>query len=432
MKFEEFSVNRKTLDAIGALGYETPTPIQEKIIPIALSGNDVVGQSCTGSGKTAAFSIPIAERITEGNGLKVLVLAPTRELCIQIAKDVENMTRNRGLKVVPVYGGQFINIQLRKVGRADIIIATPGRLLDHIRRKSIALDSIELLVLDEADRMLDMGFIDDIRTIITATPKGRQTMLFSATIAKPILQLSKKYMKNPEYVEIPREVDNPNIDEVFIQISEDEKFQLLMFLLDTEAPQSAMIFCNTKILTDTLAENLNRQGYDAIAIHGDLKQARREVVIQKFYQKKVTILCATDVASRGLDVSDVSHIINYDVPQDPEDYVHRIGRTARMGKKGTAVVLLSPSGHRAMRGVEEVHGHIDFTEVDGFDPEMYASLDKKLRSSRDRMRSNRNGGRQGFSKGGRGFGGRPQERGGRRPGARTAVSPKRKPQGNRF
>lgn len=431
MKFEEFSFNKKTLDAIGALGYETPTPIQEKIIPIALSGNDVVGQSCTGSGKTAAFSIPIAERISEGKGLKVLVLAPTRELCIQIAKDVENMTRNRGLKVVPVYGGQFINIQLRKVGRADIIIATPGRLLDHIRRKSIALGGIELLVLDEADRMLDMGFIDDIRTIITATPTGRQTMLFSATIAKPILQLSKKYMRNPEYVEIPREVDNPNIDEVFIQISEDEKFQLLMFLLDTEAPQSAMIFCNTKILTDTLAENLNRQGYDAMAIHGDLKQARREVVIQKFYQKKVTILCATDVASRGLDVSDVSHIINYDVPQDPEDYVHRIGRTARMGKKGTAVVLLSPSGHRAMRGVEEVHGHIDFTEVDGFDPEMYASLDKKLRS-RDRMQSNRNRGRQGFSKGGRGFGGRPQESGGRRPGARTAVAPKRKPQGKRF
>ncbi len=407
MKFEEFPFDKKTLDAIGALGYETLTPIQEKVIPIALSGSDVVGQSCTGSGKTAAFSIPIAERMTAGKGLKVLVLAPTRELCIQITKDMKDMTKNRGMKVVPVYGGQSIDVQLKKVGRADIIIATPGRLLDHLRRGSISLKDIEILVIDEADRMLNMGFIDDIRKIIRATPEDRQTMLFSATIPRPILQLSRKYMRNPKCVEIPKEVDNPDIEEIFIQIREDEKFKMLMFLLDSEVPTSAIIFCNTKTLTDTLAENLKCQGYDAMAIHGDMRQAKRERVIKKFYQKKLTLLCATDVASRGLDISDVSHIINYDVPLDPENYVHRIGRTARIGKKGNAITLLSPSGHQAMRGLSVVRRHVEFTEVEGFNPEMYAPLDPKLHSKGGiRPNKKRGRGRRKFSKGRRNFRGK--------------------------
>lgn len=428
MKFEEFSLNKKTLDAIDALGYTTPTPIQEKVIPIALSGNDVVGQSCTGSGKTAAFSIPIAQRITAGYGLRALVLAPTRELCIQITKGVEDMTQNRRLKVVPVYGGQSIDIQLKKVGSADVIIATPGRLLDHLRRKSISLKDIQIFVLDEADRMLNMGFIEDIRKIIRATPMDRQTMLFSATIPRPILQLSSKYMKNPECIEIPKEVDNPDIEEVFIQISEGQKFQLLMFLLDREVPKSAMIFCNTKTLTDTLAENLKLQGYDALAIHGDMKQTKRERVIQKFYQKKLTFLCATDVASRGLDISDVSHIINYDVPLDPENYVHRIGRTARIGKKGNAITLLSPSGYQAMRGVSQVHGHVEFTKVEGFDPGMYAPLDSKLHS-KGRIRPNKKGGKRRFSRGRKSFRGKPQQRGRHRSDSKPAFSSKRKPRG---
>jgi ATP-dependent RNA helicase DeaD len=394
MRFEEFSLRRETLEAIYALGYECPTPIQEKVLPIALSGRDVVGQSCTGSGKTAAFSIPIAEQIQRGTGLRVLILAPTRELCLQITRDLGDMTRNRGLKVVPVYGGQSIEVQLRKVGEADVIVATPGRLLDHLQRGTVRLDRIEILVLDEADRMLDIGFIDDIRRILRATPEERQTLLFSATIPGPILQLSRKYMKDPVHVAISTEVDRPDIEEVFILVEEAEKFQMLMYLLDTEVPSSAMIFSNTKRLTDTLAENLKAQAYDAQAIHGDMKQASRERVIQSFYQKKLTLLCATDVASRGLDISDVSHIINYDIPEDPEDYIHRIGRTARIGKKGKAITLLSPSGYQAMRNLEEIRGGVEFVEVRGFNPEAYAPMDPRLRSN-GRIRSNKKkGGRR--------------------------------------
>jgi ATP-dependent RNA helicase DeaD len=412
MKFEDFSLSKKTLEAINALGYKAPTPVQEQVIPIALSGKDVLGQSCTGSGKTAAFSIPFAERVVPGEGLQALVLAPTRELCLQITRDVEDMTRNRGLKVVSVYGGQSIEIQLKKVGKANIIIATPGRLLDHLRRKSINLRGIKTLVLDEADRMLDMGFIDDIRRIIRATPLERQTMLFSATIPGPIHRLSNKYMNDPELVEITHEMDKPDIDEVFHQVEEEEKFQHLMYVLDQEVPESAMIFCNTKTLTDTLAENLKLQGYEARAIHGDLKQSKRERVIQGFYKKKFPILVATDVASRGLDIDDISHIINYDVPQDAEDYTHRIGRTARMGKKGKAITLLSPSGHQDMRNFEKFYGYVEFTEIEGFNPEMYAPLNPKLRS-KDRIRTGKKKGRGRPPRGRGGFRGRPR-RGGRR------------------
>ncbi len=419
MKFEEFNLSKRTLDAIDALGYTTPTPIQEEVLPLALSGKDIVGHSCTGSGKTVAFSIPIAERVNAGNGIKVLVIAPTRELCLQITKDIRDISQNHRLKVVPVYGGQPINVQLKKIGRADVIVATPGRLLDHLRRRSINLRQVALLVLDEADRMLDMGFIDDIRKIINATPRYRQTMVFGATIPKAILQLSRKYMNSPEYVEISQEVDKPNIEEFFIQVREDEKFQMLRHLLDTEAPQSAMIFCNTRKLTDTIAENLKYPGLNAMAIHGDMKQAKRERVIESFYEKEFNLLCATDVASRGLDISDVSHVINYDVPMDPEDYTHRIGRTARMGKKGRAVTLLSPSGHRDLRKLEKALGSIEFTEVRGFNPKTYAPLNPRLRSKDYIQQNKKNGdrrykknGRQRFSAGGNG--GKPRRSGRRR------------------
>jgi len=394
MRFEDFNLDKRLLDAIGALGYEAPTRIQEQVIPIALSGKDVVGQSCTGSGKTVAFSIPIAERVKAGDGLKALVVAPTRELCLQITKDIRAITRNHGLKVVPVYGGQPIKVQLNKVGRADVVVATPGRLLDHLGRRSISLRQIKILVLDEVDRMLNMGFIDDIRKIIGATPEDRQTMVFGATIPRPILQLSRSYMKDPEYVEIPKEVDSPDVDEVFIQVREEEKFQLLTYLLDTEAPRSAMIFCNTRRLTDTLAENLKGPGFNAMAIHGDMKQTKRERVIASFHQKKLNLLCATDVASRGLDISNVSHVINYEVPIDPEDYTHRIGRTARMGKNGRAVTLLSPSGHKDMRNLETALESVEFTKVEGFNPGMYTPLNPRLRG-RDRIRPNKKkGGRR--------------------------------------
>jgi len=419
MKFEEFNLSKRTLDAIDALGYESPTPIQEAVLPLALSGKDIVGHSCTGSGKTVAFSIPIAERVDTGKGLKVLVIAPTRELCIQITKDIRDISHNHRLRVVPVYGGQPINVQLKKLGRADVIVATPGRLLDHIRRRSINLGKIELLILDEADRMLDMGFIDDIRIIIRATPRYRQTMVFGATIPNIILQLSRKYMNSPEYVKISTEVNKPNIEEFFLQVPDGEKFQLLRYLLDTEEPQSAMIFCNTRRLTDTVAENLRSPGLGAMAIHGDMKQSKRERVIESFYKKEFNILCATDVASRGLDISDVTHVINYDVPMDPEDYTHRIGRTARMGKKGRAVTLLSPSGHKDLRNLEKALGPIEFAEVTGFNPRAYAPLNLRLRSKDYIQRNKRNGGRR-YKKNGRqrfspgGNGGNPRRSGRRR------------------
>jgi ATP-dependent RNA helicase DeaD len=408
MKFSEFNLDRRTLDAIYALGFKEPTSIQEEVLPLALSGRDVVGQSCTGSGKTAAFSIPMIERIKVGGGsLKGLIVAPTRELCLQITKDIRALSRNNGLKVVPVYGGQSINIQLRHVGRADVIVATPGRLLDHLRRRSISLRQVEVLVLDEADRMLNMGFIDDIRKIINSTPTDRQTMLFSATIPPPIRQLSRQYMKAPEYVEISTELETPDIDEYFVQVGDKQKFQMLSFILATEEPQSVMIFCNTRRFTDIIAANLKKKvGYDAMGIHGDMKQSRRERVIKSFYRKEFKILCATDVASRGLDISDVSHVINYDVPIDPEDYTHRIGRTARMGKKGRAITLLSPSGHKDMRNLEKMLGPIEFADVEGFNPESYATLDPRLATKNRVPRPNRRRGKRRFS---------PVDRRGRRP-----------------
>ncbi len=412
MKFSEFNLDVKTLDAVDALGFKEPTSIQEKVLPLALSGRDVVGQSCTGSGKTAAFGIPIIERINGSGGLKGLIVAPTRELCLQITKDIRALSRNNGLKVVPIYGGQPINVQLRHVGSANVIVATPGRLLDHLRRRSISLGHVEVLVLDEADRMLNMGFIDDIRKIISATPRDRQTMVFSATIPGTILKLCKSYMKDPEYVEVPNDVEAPDIDEHFIQVRDKEKFQMLSFILKTEAPESAMIFCNTRRFTDIIAANLkNKVGYDAMGIHGDMKQSRRERVIKSFHHKEFKILCATDVASRGLDISDVSHVINYDVPIDPEDYTHRIGRTARMGKKGRAITLLSPSGHKDMRNLEKLlGGRIEFSDVDGFNPDSFATLDHRLATKNRVPQKNRRrggGGKRRFFSG--------DKRGGRRP-----------------
>ncbi len=408
MKFDEFNLDRKTLDAVYALGFKEPTAIQEAVLPLALLSRDIVGQSCTGSGKTAAFSIPIIEQIKEGGGgLKSLIVAPTRELCLQITRDIRALARNSGLKIVPIYGGQSINVQLKHVGQADVVVATPGRLLDHIRRRSISLRHIEILVLDEADRMLNMGFIDDIRKIIRDTPTDRQTMLFSATIPPPIRQLSKHYMKNPEYIEISTEIDTPDIDEFFVHVPDKEKFQMLCFLLASEAPQSAIIFCNTRRFTDIVAENLKKNvGYDAKAIHGDMKQSKRERVIKSFYRKEFKILCATDVASRGLDISDVSHVINYDVPIDPEDYTHRIGRTARMGKKGRAITLLSPSGHKDMRNLERMVGAVEFADVAGFNPGSYAALDLKLRGKSRAWSNKQRGGKRRFS---------PRDRRGRRP-----------------
>lgn len=411
MKFNEFNLDTKILDAIDALGFKEPTSIQEQVLPLALKGRDIVGQSCTGSGKTAAFSIPMIEKIKNGHGgLKGLIVAPTRELCLQITKDIKAMARNTDLKIVAVYGGQSINIQLRLVGKADVIVATPGRLLDHIRRRSISLRNVEMLILDEADRMLNMGFIDDIRKIIRDTPKDRQTMLFSATIPPPIRQLSRQYMNDPEYVEISTKIETPDIDEYFVQVKDKEKFQMLSFLLETEAPKTAMIFCNTRRFTDIIAENLKKSsGYKTQAIHGEMKQSRRERVIKSFYRKEIDILCATDVASRGLDISDVSHVINYDVPIDSEDYTHRIGRTARMGKKGHAITLLSPSGHKDMRNLEKMIGPIEFADVAGFNPKSYTPLDHSLRGKN----RNRNRGQQNYRRGKRNFSSR--DRRGRQP-----------------
>lgn len=351
--FEDLHLDRKILAALKDMGFEEPSPIQKGAIPLALEGEDLIGQAQTGTGKTAAFGIPIIQKIDEKDRhIQALVMSPTRELCIQVADEISKIGRTKRVRVLPVYGGQPIERQIRSLKRGiQVVIGTPGRLLDHIRRGTIDLEYVNFLVLDEADEMLDMGFVDDMENIIKNVPPERQTMLFSATMPRPILSISKKYMRAPKMVAIHKEVVTaPTIDQYYYETR--DKVDGLCRILDTTDDCKMIIFCRTKKGVDELVIALATRGYEAEGLHGDLSQNQRDRVMKKFRSGQVDILVATDVAARGLDIDNITHVVNFDVPSDSESYVHRIGRTGRAGNSGVALTFITPREFRQLKLIE--------------------------------------------------------------------------------
>ncbi len=358
--FYDFGLENRVVRAITELGFEEPTPIQEKTIPIALEARDLIGQAQTGTGKTAAFSIPLINRIaTSEQKIVGLILTPTRELAIQVSEEIAKLSRYKGVRSLPIYGGQDIQRQIRLLrNKPHIIIGTPGRLLDHINRKTIKLEDVNTVVLDEADEMLDMGFMEDIQSILSLVPEERHTMLFSATMPSNIQKLAQQFLRNPEHVSvIPKQISAPLIQQNYVEVHEKQKFDALTRLLDMESPDLAIIFGRTKRRVDELAEALQKCGYAADGLHGDLSQHQRDTVMRKFRDNSIEVLVATDVAARGLDVSGVSHVINFDLPQDPESYVHRIGRTGRAGREGTAWSFVTPREIDHLYFIEKITRH---------------------------------------------------------------------------
>lgn len=346
MKFTELHLSENILKAVEKAGFEKPSPIQELTIPLALEGKDVIGQAQTGTGKTAAFGLPTLDKIdTSRHVVQALVIAPTRELAVQGQEELFRFGREKGVKVRSVYGGSSIEKQIKALrSGAHIVVGTPGRLLDLIKRKALKLDHVETLILDEADEMLNMGFLEDIEAIISRVPENRQTLLFSATMPEAIKRIGVKFMYDPEHVRVAaKELTTDLVDQYYIRVKEQEKFDTMTRLIDVERPELAIVFGRTKRRVDELTRGLKLRGYRAEGIHGDLDQGKRLRVLRDFKNDNIDILVATDVAARGLDISGVTHVYNYDIPQDPESYVHRIGRTGRAGKHGQSVTFVAPN-----------------------------------------------------------------------------------------
>lgn len=344
IRFEELGIEPKILRGITDMGFEEATPIQSKAIKVILEGKDIVGQAQTGTGKTAAFGIPMLQNIDpKSKALQAIVLCPTRELAIQVAEEIRKLAKFlHGIKVLPIYGGQEISKQIRSLkAGTQLVIGTPGRVMDHMRRKTVKFDKVKMIALDEADEMLNMGFRDDIETILKQIPEERQTILFSATMPKAIMDITKKYQTNAEIVKVVRkELTVPNIEQYYYEVRPKNKKEVLSRLLDIYDPKLSVVFCNTKRMVDELVSDLQGRGYFAEGLHGDLKQSQRDRVMNGFRNGKTEILVATDVAARGIDVDDVDAVFNYDLPQDDEYYVHRIGRTGRAGRVGRAFTFV--------------------------------------------------------------------------------------------
>ncbi len=341
--FQQLGLGAEILKALKENGYEMPFPIQETSIPLILNGVDVVGQAHTGTGKTAAFSLPMLTRVKRNGPIQALILVPTRELAVQVTNEINKLAKYTGIRTVSIYGGQSINIQYDQLRRGvQVIVATPGRLIDHVKHGSIQLDSVKYVVLDEADRMLDMGFIDDIKFILFYINEDRQTCLFSATMPPEILKLAQEYMKDIEEIRLNKEeIGLDTIDQSYLIVHEKEKFKHLCNFIKNRDNTQTIIFAATKQRTQRLAEELRREGFKATTIHGDLSQKQRDNAMHRFKRGSEDILVATDIAARGIDVPAVGHVINYDVPEDPLIYFHRIGRTARAGGSGKAISLVS-------------------------------------------------------------------------------------------
>ena len=361
--FTSLDLDPRVLTALTALGYEEPTPIQSAAIPPMLAGRDVLAQAATGTGKTAAFALPLLHKLSPDapprERTAALVLVPTRELAMQVAEAIHRYGKGLGAVAVPIYGGASMETQIRSLKRgADVVIATPGRALDHIRRKTVHLAHVKMVVLDEADEMLDMGFAEDLEAILAATPAEKQVALFSATLAPRIAEIAKKHLRDPQVIKIDTAAvkagNVAKVRQIAYVVSRAHKQAALARILDVEQPSSAIVFCRTRTEVDELTETLNGRGYHAEALHGGLSQEQRDRVMKKFRAHTSELLIATDVAARGLDVSHVSHVFNYDVPSATESYVHRIGRTGRAGRTGIAITLAEPREHWMLKNIERV------------------------------------------------------------------------------
>jgi len=354
--FSELGLQEELLKAVLDMGFESPTPIQEQIIPLAMQGMDLIGQAQTGTGKTAAFGIPLLSKIEKDNkAVQALILAPTRELAQQVSQEINRLAKYKKIESIAIYGGEDIGKQIRGLKKhPQIVVATPGRFMDHMRRNTISLANIQTVILDEADEMLSMGFIEDIETILQEVPSERQTLLFSATMPKRIQSVSQKFMKSPQTVAVKNKTMTVDtIDQRYLDLKERDKFDALCRLMDIHCPELSIIFGRTKRRVDELSEALSVRGYDVEGIHGDMKQERREKVLRRFKRGSIKILVATDVAARGLDISGVSHVFNFDLPQDPESYVHRIGRTGRAGQKGISFTFVTPREREYLELIED-------------------------------------------------------------------------------
>jgi len=355
---ENSGIDERIIRAVREMGFEYMSPIQQAAIPVMMEGKDIIGQAQTGTGKTASFGIPLLHRVDPQNKhLQAVVLCPTRELAMQAADDIRDFAKYMfGIKVLSVYGGQDISRQIRALSNGvQIVVGTPGRVMDHMRRHTMKMADVKVLVLDEADEMLDMGFREDIETILDGMPEERQTALFSATMPKPILEITKKYQKNAEYIKMtPKEITVKSIEQSYYRIHQRDKEEVLTRLMDYYHPNRSLIFCNTKKMVDILAENLKKKGYLAEGLHGDLSQNQRDTVMNLFRGGRINILIATDVAARGIDVSGVEAVFNFDIPEDIEYYVHRIGRTGRAGKSGRSFTLVSGREMYKLREIEKI------------------------------------------------------------------------------
>ncbi len=358
VNFKSFGLSEALIKVLDEVGYETPSAIQEQCIPHLLNGHDVIGQAQTGTGKTAAFSLPLIDRIDiNTNQVQLLVLAPTRELAIQVSEAIQTYARHlKGLHVLPIYGGQSYDIQLRPLKRGvHVVVGTPGRVMDHIKKGTLKLNSLKALVLDEADEMLRMGFIDDVKWVMEKLPKERQIALFSATMPDVIRRVAEKFLNDPKIVKIKTKTATAQtISQSYWLVSGVNKLDALTRILEVESFDALLIFVRTKTATVDLAEKLSARGFSAEAINGDIVQNQRERTIQQLKKGKIDILIATDVAARGLDVERISHVVNYDIPQDPESYVHRIGRTGRAGREGKAILFVAPRERRMLQTIERI------------------------------------------------------------------------------
>ncbi len=354
--FRALNLSEPTMRAIIESGFEAPTPIQAQSIPILLAGSDMIGQAQTGTGKTAAFALPLAERLdATQNHVQAIILLPTRELCIQVAQETHNLTKYKRMRVVPVYGGQPIDRQFRALmGGPQIVVGTPGRVLDHLRRGTLKLNQVRMVVLDEADEMLNMGFLEDVEEILKEAPKERQTALFSATMPPRIAALSRDYLNNPQRVSIESKHRTVSqVAQTYYEVAPNQKVEALARILDMESPGSTIIFCRTRREVDELGESLQLRGYEAETLHGEMNQAARDRVMNRFRASQADLLIATDVAARGLDIDQITHVVNYDIPWDVESYIHRIGRTGRAGRSGNAITLISPRERRQLKLIEK-------------------------------------------------------------------------------
>jgi len=387
--FEELNLNEQLLKAIKRLGFKEPTEIQEKSIPHVLEGRDVVGESSTGSGKTLAFGSGIIGNVVPGNGIQALVLTPTRELAEQVKDELIKFSFDKPLSIITIYGGVSMNPQIDALPKADVVVATPGRLLDHIERGNIDLSKVKLMALDEVDRMLDMGFIDDVEKIMRECPDKRQTLFFSATIMPRIKKLIMKYLNDPVEIKAGKQVDPSKLKQVYYDINRNMKFALLVHLLKNEHSDLVMVFCNTRRNTDFVVKSLKANRIRAVAIHGGLSQNKRSNTLTHFNDGKTEVLVCTDVAARGLDINNVSHVYNYDLPSNPEDYVHRIGRTARAGEEGKVINILCDMDHDNFSRILNDYREFNVEKIETPEIERVKIIPNKPRSNSPRRFNSR-------------------------------------------